>query len=506
MRFRATPTVAKLGSNIFLNFAGSAWLAVLTVAITPVQVHYLGVEAYGFVALISILQVVFSTLDLGISATVTKVVSSDHSAGRADSALTISTAATLYWSIAVIIAALLWFNAAAFANVWLTRTSLDPATVILGIKIIAVYLGFRWPVAFYTGVISGLQRMDVLNFVKAGVYSLRMLGSVVVLILVPDLLAFLLWFAFSSAVEIVVYAVATHRLMPAMDMRLRFSLTSIKDIWKYSATMNVIALTALVLSQADRIAVTKLLSLEALGYYSIAYNAAIAISLAQSAINGASFPAFSHSHSSNDNGALMMRYAKASELMGFIVALPCFTLVFFGSEILELWINSKVASETAPAMALLALGFFFNAMVSSAYVIAIACGRPSLPLWVNLLALLVYVPTLYVLIGLYGIFGAALAYAGLNFYYFFSLLPLVQAKVLGQKTGAWLAANLYPFAAIGVCALGGMKAVTLVTGPGWVSWIALSCGAALYVIIALRCMSVGLRSDLLAMARKAYIR
>jgi hypothetical protein len=83
---------------------------------------------------------------------------------------------------------------------------------------------------------------------------------------------------------------------------------------------------------------------------------------------------------------------------------------------------------------------------------------------------------------------------------------LVQAKVLGQKTSAWLAVSLYPFAVIGVCALGGAKAVTLVTGPGWGSWVALCVGTALYVIIALRFMSAGLRSDLLAMARKAYIR
>jgi len=498
--------LAKLGNDIFLNFAGSAWLALLTVAITPVQVHYLGVESFGFVGLISILQVVLSTLDLGISATVTKVVSSDHSEGRLGSALAVSTAGTLYWTIAIVIASLLWWNAAWFAQVWLTRTNLDPVTVVIGIKIIAVYLGLRWPVAFYTGVISGLQRMDVLNLVKAGVYSLRMLGSVVVLVLVPDLLAFLLWFAFSSAVEIIVYAIATRRLMPSMELRFRFSLASLKDVWKYSVAMNVIALTALVLSQADRIAVTKFLSLEALGYYSIAYSAAIAISLAQSAINGASFPAFAHSFSKNETAELLTRYGKASELMGFVVALPCFALVFFGHEILELWINSKVAAATAPAMALLAIGFFFNAMVSSAYIAAIACGRPILPLWVNLLALLVYLPALYGLIEGFGILGAAFAYAGLNFYYVFTLLPLVQIKVLRQKTVAWLTANLFPAAAVGFCTMGVMKAAALAVGSGWFGWTALSFGVVLYGIISLKIMSAGLRSDLLGMASRVYLR
>ncbi|MBD3812296.1 MAG: oligosaccharide flippase family protein [Betaproteobacteria bacterium] len=486
----------KLKSNIIFNFLGSAWLGILTLAVTPIQVHFLGVEAFGFVGLITILQVLLGSLDLGISATVTKVVSSDHSSQRSASANAVNTASSVYWVIAILIAVLLWLNSAKVAIFWLTRTRLDPATITLGIQIVAVYLGLRWPVAFYTGVIGGLQRMDVLNMVKAGVQTLRLVGGVVVLFFAPDLVAFLVWFAISAAVELLAYAALTYRLLPTLRLWPYFSLASFKDIWKYSAAMNVIALTALVLSQADRLAVTKFLSLEALGYYSIAYNASVAISLVQGAINNATFPAFSYSFSSGQRIDLLSRYGKASQLMGFVVALPCFALVFFGHEILQLWINARVADQVALTMAWLALGFFFNAVISNAHMAAMACGQPSLPLKVNLLAPVLYIPALYWLVPQYGTNGAAAAYACLNVYYVLTLVPMVQAQVLKQKMGMWLRANLLPFVLTGVGTFGCAKILALVIQPGWYTLAVGALASVMYVVVAWPFLSDELRTDL----------
>lgn len=501
----ADKILARFKSNIIFNFLGSAWLGLLTLAVTPLQVHFLGVEAFGFVGLITILQVLLGSLDLGIAATVTKVVSSDHSVQRRDSAAALNTASSVYWAIALLIAILLWTNSGRVASFWLRNTQLDPATVTLGIQIIAVYLGLRWPVAFYSGVITGLQRMDALNIIKASVNTLRLLGGVVVLFFLPDLLAFLIWFAISSAVELLVYAVVTYRMLPTLRWWPYFSLASFKDIWKYSAAMNLIALTALVLSQADRLAVTRLLSLEALGYYAIAYNASIVISLIQSAINNASFPAFSHSFSSGQHAELLSRYNKTSQLMTLVVALPCFALVFFGHEVLTVWINVKVADEAAFTMAWLAVGFFFNAVVSNAYMAAVACGQPGLPLKVNLFALFAYLPALYWLVNSEGMSGAAIAYACLNAYYVFSLVPLVQARVMRQGFGIWLRENLLPFMLAGITAFGGAKILASMVSPGWLTVLSIVLGLACYSVAAWFLLSASLRSDFQILIKRSFL-
>ena len=58
---------------------------------------------------------------------------------------------------------------------------------------------------------------------------------------------------------------------------------------------------------------------------------------------------------------------------------------------------------------------------------------------------------------------------------------------------------------LNVCAIKTLKAISLFAGPGWGNWVALCFDATLYVIIAPRFMLAGLRSDLLAMTKKAYI-
>jgi hypothetical protein len=63
-----------LTRNVFANLIGGVWVAVLTLAIAPIQVHLLGVEAYGVIGFISTLQVVVGVLDLGLSSTLTREI------------------------------------------------------------------------------------------------------------------------------------------------------------------------------------------------------------------------------------------------------------------------------------------------------------------------------------------------------------------------------------------------------------------------------------------------
>ena len=305
-----------LRTNIIANILGGAWIAILTVAITPLQVHMLGLEAYGLVGLITVLQVVLGAFDLGLSATMTKIVSADRSEKFLATRDLINSSLTLYWGMALALAVSLWLTSPWVAKHWLQPATISAETVTLSVRIIAVYLALRWPVAFYTGIISGLQRMDLLNLIKSGVVSVRLIGGVIVLLVSPALETFLLWFAISALLELAVYVVVSHRLMPGLTFRPYFSFAAIKTTWKFSATMSLIALMAMLLTQLDRLVVSKLLSLEALGLYSLAYNTASGLSLLQGAINSASLPALSKAHSYEQVGAFFARYDKASQLMG----------------------------------------------------------------------------------------------------------------------------------------------------------------------------------------------
>ncbi len=455
----------------------------------------LGLEAYGLVGLITVLQVVLGAFDLGLSATMTKVVSADRSDNFLATRDLINSSLTLYWGMALAIAVLLWVASPWIAKHWLQPATISAETVTLSVRIIAVYLALRWPVAFYAGIISGLQRMDMLNLMKSGVVSLRLVGGVIVLLFSPELETFLLWFAVSALFELAVYVVVSHRLMPGLTLRPYFSLVAIKTTWKFSATMSLIALMAMLLTQLDRLVVSKLLSLEALGLYSLAYNTASGLSLLQGAINSASLPALSKAHSYEQVGAFLARYDKTSQLMGYSMAFFCCALVFFGHDILGVWVGSQVADGASVALAVLSSGFFLNAMVSNAYIAAVAQGQPHLPLKVNLVILPFYMLALYWLTLEMGIVGAAVCWLALNLYYFVSLLPLVQIRLLRQKVGPWLMRNVFPFLLTGMVTFGGAEVLAVASGVGWTVWPALVSAAAAYVFLGYMWLVSDLRFD-----------
>ncbi|MBW1910574.1 MAG: oligosaccharide flippase family protein [Deltaproteobacteria bacterium] len=443
--------------NIFANFLGGAWAAVLTLVIIPVQIKILGMEAFALVGLIATLQIVFNVLDLGLSATINRSVASDVSNNHEHSREIIQTAATLYWGIALVIGGVLGSQAGWVADNWFKLEKLSPATVRLGIQIIALSLALRWPVALYAGVISGLQRLEILNLLKSAVITVRLLGGVLIVLVFRDLTIFLIWIGVSAAIEIVSYVTVCCRLMPQLSLRPFFSLSAVKEVWQFSLGMNLIAVLAMVLTQTDRIMISKLMTMEMLGFYFLAYNTAIGIVLIQGAINTAMFPSYASDYGIASDGVLTSRHNKATQITVYLVALPAFALIFFGHDILSVWVSPVAADGAYLALGILAFGSLLNAAVSNCYTIATASGHPYMVMKANILGVLLYVPGLYWLILSHGILGAALAWVFLNFYYLVSVLPMVQKSILNQSAIQWLRGNLLPFMGLGLVTFGGVR-------------------------------------------------
>ena len=481
-----------LRTNILANLAGTGWIALLTLIATPIQIHLLGMEAYGLVGLITVLQIVFATLDLGLSATVTQTIASDRSEQRQESSALTNSVGTIYALMAIAIGLLLWVTAGWIATRWLQPRALDAETVLTAIRAIGVYVAFRWPISFYSGVLNGIQRMDVLNFLKAGAATVRIGVGVALIAVSPSITLFLQWFALSALVELVVFAVAVHRLVPAVRPRLSISIEAIRPVWRFSLTMAAIAILSMVITQMDRLFVSKLLSLEAFGYYSLAYTAGIAISLLQTSINNAALPSLAEA-AAIGKSELAARYRMLSELTSFTVALPCALLIFFGADILQVWVNDEAARNAGPVLVFLAVGFFLNAAVSSAYLSAVATRRADIPAWVNAGSLLLYAPLLYGLIEQWGASGAAIGWAIFNATYVLTLVPNVHRVVLRDALLPWLWHGLAAPLLAATIAVGSMRLLAAIVGLPLATWAALGLSLPLFGLIGYLLISPALR-------------
>ena len=488
--------------NIVSNLLGGLWITALTLVITPLQVNLLGIEAYGLIGFIATLQIVFTMFDLGLSSTVTRQIASDRSPGHRDSSDLLRTATTIYWGFAVIVGASLAALSGFIAGHWFKTYALSSADVEHGLYAITLFLAARWPVALYSGVLSGLQRMDVLNIVKTATSSLRLIGGICVLLMWPDLTLFLWWTAANAVVEVFAYIVVCRRTSALVSRHFGFSLSALKAVWGFSLSVSAISILALLISQFDRLMLSKMLSLNDLGYYTLAYNTASAISLVISAISSAMLPSFAAAHSQGVPGVLGRRYEQANRVLLFIIGLAVFPLVFFGDVVLTAWVGPAASAGASRSLALLAIGFWFSGALSNAYSLAVATGNPGLPLKLSALSALPYACGLYLLVLTHGIDGAALAWMLLNAAYIVILVPAVHRRLLSTTTRQWLLQAALPFAVLGVTAfalprlaanhLGGTSAAGML--------IALVVGIVAYGVAGYRLLGPNIQAELAALA------
>ena len=454
-----------LTRNILSNLAGGGWNTLLVILVTPVQIGLLGVESYGLISLIAVLQIIAGALDFGLATTVTREVARDNGRRCADTTALVNSAAAVYWIFAVIAAAALWFCADAIPTRWLKVGTLATDTVTRALELIALFLLLRWPVAFYAGVLGGTQRMGSLNALRSAAVTLRLLGGAALLLVKPDLLWLLDWYVATAALELLGFIATAIRAYPGLRPLPRLSLTAIRKTSGFSSTMYAIALLAMLLTQIDRLAIGNLLGLEALGYYSVAYTAAMGLSLLQTSINSAALPAFASAHGAGDDAALRARYRRISELMGFVMTPLALVLIFFGRDIFRVWVGATVADATQISLGLLAGGFLLNAVFSSSYIFAVAAGKPGLFLRANAVGLWLYLPALLIGIAGSGIAGAAAAWLLLNVYYIALVLPRAHAMLKVRGTVGYLQRTFGVFVYIGVAAFsGGWLAAHLITG------------------------------------------
>src|SRR5260221_1213459 len=52
--------------NVVANVAGKGWAALLSLAVVPIYIHFLGIEAFGLIGFFLSLMAILSLLDLGL--------------------------------------------------------------------------------------------------------------------------------------------------------------------------------------------------------------------------------------------------------------------------------------------------------------------------------------------------------------------------------------------------------------------------------------------------------
>ena len=139
-------------------------------------------------------------------------------------------------------------------------------------------IALQWPLNFYAGGLVGLQRQVLLNGFNIFMATIRGGGAVLILCWIPPTIqAFFGWQIVSSGLRVFLVALLLWRSLPPTGVGARFKVYLFRSIWRFAAGIAGISFMTLILTQLDKIILSKMLTLKMFGYYTLAGMAASAI-------------------------------------------------------------------------------------------------------------------------------------------------------------------------------------------------------------------------------------
>jgi O-antigen/teichoic acid export membrane protein len=438
-------------ANLLAGLVSSVWSAGVGIAVVPLYLKYLGLEAYGLIGIFATAQSLFSLLDLGLAPAMNREVARSMAEDNLRPARELlHTLSLVYWTTGIAIALLAVLAAPLVAQHWLQFKHLSASTVTNALMLMGCVVACRWPIGLYLGTIIGAQRVTVSSGITIVMSTASNLGAVAILAWVSQRIeAFFLW----QAVVGIVYALAM-RIGAwnaiGRESAVAFSVPALTRIWRFSAGISAIAVSALILTQIDKVVMSHMLTLSEFGQYSLATVVVSGLYLFINPTFNVIFPKFTALVVSGDAVRLADLYRWGTRL--FTIALfPLFMLLaVFAQDLVRVWTgNAGLAANVATVIALLATGAALHGVMYFSYALQLAHGTTRLPLTINLVLVALAAPLMTALAWRYGIKGGAAAVLLLYLSYLLIGTWLTHRLLLKSIGVAWLCRDVgAPFAVV----------------------------------------------------------
>jgi O-antigen/teichoic acid export membrane protein len=405
------PIGQKITRNTLFSIIGFAWQGVTLLFLVPYIISKVGNEQYGIWALLVAVVTYFSVIDVGGNATLTKHVAEYYSKRDAESlAMLVNNGALFYLGVVVAIL-LIGFTLSGqiLSLVSIPSQLRDEARVVYSFALVIFSLTMFSNV--FTSVISGLQRIDVLNGVLMGANALRVIGVVIVLesgwgirgVVMSDTIV-----ALCTLTLMILFA---KRFYPALTVKpLAFNRQMLRRIVGFGVKLQVSNVSELINFQLDKILLSRFLGVQFVTFYDVGSRLLKNARGFPLMVLSSLVPAVSELSSNEDQARLLTLYRAASK---YLVAFGAFVFGFFfvsAANIVELWVG-RGYNLSVITMRILCVGYFINLITGVVAYASVGIGKPGYLARVAVIQTLGNIVLSVSLIHAIGYYGAAIGTA-----------------------------------------------------------------------------------------------
>ena len=211
------PKLTRLRVNLLSNFVGQGYVSVVGLVVLPVYLAWLGPEAFGLVGFYLVMETLLLLLDLGMSPTLTREISTAQTVDQSQDDLRrkLRSIEVVFVSLGLAIAVGGYLFAPEIAAHWIGPSGLGQDTVTDSIVLIGFTLGVRLTFVMYWAALVGQERQFLLNLIPVVFITLRLPGALVVLHLTDNsLTAYFQYQLALVALQAILFAACVYRALP----------------------------------------------------------------------------------------------------------------------------------------------------------------------------------------------------------------------------------------------------------------------------------------------------
>ncbi|HZQ48292.1 MAG TPA: oligosaccharide flippase family protein [Verrucomicrobiae bacterium] len=431
---------ASLKIPLAINFAGRFLSGLASFLATPLYLRWMGAEAYGLVGFYLLLQAGLGFFSAGLTNAANREIAAQEQAGERQIAAKLIGFKRAAWLLGALTGLILIAASGWLATRWLRLDHINAVTASKAIRLMSGLIALQLPLDFYAGALLGLRRYLKANLVLAGTAMARAAAAIFALACVSTTIEAFFWSQLAASIVIIFICELDLRTVTTAekDSHGKLPWASLRESFRFSAGMTAIAFTGMILSQADRIVISRALKLDEFGFYSLAMTLANMLYFLIGPVQTTYYPEFSRHTAPEQRGQLAMLYHQGCQRMAVLVMPAGAMLVFFARDILALWTSRPdFAERTAPVVMFLVGARLIGCMISLPYTLQFAHGWTALVLTCNLAAIVIFIPVIYLLALQFGPVGAAAGYFLLSLPFLGVIIWRMHRRLLPGEAGSW---------------------------------------------------------------------
>lgn len=389
---------SRLFQNVLANYFAVAWVGGLSILLIPVYLRVLGPEQWGAVAICMAIQGFMGLLDAGLG----QIMPRNMALTRGDkvkeahvfllfsrSYMTLGAMGFFVAQLCVPYLITHWFN---------NGQGLAEGTE-LALRLVISQFFFQFANNAHVGYWSGLQEQKIAGFRLCLFSTVKHIGALALVNLwSPHALAYVLPFAVGAGLEWFSNHLSIRRKLGEISGR-GLVWHDFRVLAKDAGLLASGVLVGMLVSQLDRIVLSRVLDASTYGAYVIVASLGLAFMQLQYPLMRAFFPRVVLA---SVGGTRHKTKLLAVSILLLCVA-PCLLTAVLAPWILEAWLhNSKIASMGVLPLRLILCAVAVNAMYHLIYQRILAAGENKVIIRINLLVFMLVAPMLYFTAPIYG--------------------------------------------------------------------------------------------------------